>query len=176
MNTEKELVIPVSKTKIFLITFGAAAFVALGILLFVIADEQPRYDPLVVKLVGVAAILFFGLAFGFSVKKLFDPSPGLIISADGIVDNSSGVAAGKIPWNEITGLTVTTVHSQRFLTVHVHHPERYLDQGGFLRRMANKANFKYYGSPIQISANSLKINFDDLITTIRQHLKKHGGA
>lgn len=176
MNTDNELVIPLSKTKIVLIAFGAMVFVALGNWLIIIAGGNPRFSSDFITVVGVVAVAFFGLVFLFASKKLLDKSPGLVINSDGIVDNSSGVAAGLIPWKEITKLSVTTVQSQRFLTVHVHNPESYLDRGNWLKRIANKANYKLYGSPVQISANGLKTNFDELLEIIEQQFKKYGNS
>lgn len=172
-TTDKDLVIPLSKKKIVLLMLGALGFVALGAWVLAVADEIPRRDPAVLRAAGIVAIVFFGFASVYALRKLFDAAPGLIINSRGIVDNSSAIAAGLIPWEQITELTVTTVQSQRLLTIHVRSPDLFLTQGNFMRRMAAKVNYKHYGSPVQISANALKVSFDELLALVRHHFETH---
>ena len=176
MSVEGTVFIPLSKSKIVLIALGAAIFVALGVALLLIAREQAPAKALYIQLAGLASILFFGLVLIFAAGKVFDTQPGLIVSSEGIQDNSSGVAAGMIPWAEIRGLATASVHSQRFLTILVSEPEKYVERGGILKRIANRANLKYYGSPVQISANSLKIKFDDLVALVEHRYRAHTQA
>lgn len=174
MNTSEELAIPLSKTKLVMITLGCGGFVALGIWLFIVPDQFDLSHPLWIRAVGISSIVVFGLVFLYASKKLFDNSPGLVFNSNGIIDNSSGIAAGLIPWDEITNFSITSVYRQRFLTIHVRNPDHYLGNGNFLRRMANKANLKFYGSPIQISANSVTINFDELVSICQEYFDKYG--
>ena len=171
-----QIVIPLSRTKIVLLLLGAVAFVLLSAWLWTIADHQTRHNPFYVKGAAIAGASFFGLCAGFAFIKLFDPKPGLIIDAEGIVDNSSGVSAGRIPWREIRGFRVTTVQKQRFITFEVEDPLKYVDRGNFLRRKLNRANLKYFGSPVQISANALQIKFDELLSVIAQFYERHKDA
>lgn len=173
MDTDQELIIPLSKTKMILTLLGSIAFVVLGGWLLIYASNGAEFIPFFVQAVGVSAIVFFGIVAIFASKKLFDKSPGLIINAKGIFDNSSGVSVGLITWDQITGFSVSTVESQRFLTIHVHNPEAYLNRGNFLQRIAIKANSKFYGSPVQLSSNSLQTNFDELLKTIQQYHERY---
>jgi hypothetical protein len=167
MDTDEEIIIPLSKLKLLLGLSGSICFVLLGGWLFTIVD-------FFIKAVALIAIVFFGVVAIYISKKLFDNSPGLIINSKGIFDNSSGVAVGLIPWDQITGFSVSSIQSQRFLTVHVRYPENYLNKGNFMQRMAIKANANFYDSPVHISPNSLKINFDELVIVIHQYFEKYG--
>jgi hypothetical protein len=89
-----EVVIPLSKSKIALLLFGAVAFVAACVWIWSFADREP--DPLFVKGVAATGIVFFGLCAIVSCIKLLDGRPGLIIDGEGIVDNSSGGSARRI--------------------------------------------------------------------------------
>lgn len=167
MNTNEEMTVPLSKTKLLFILLGAIGFVCLSGWLFTFAE-------FFIKTVAIIAIAFFGVVAIFVLKKLFDNSPGLIINSQGIFDNSSGVAVGLIPWDQITGFSVSSIQSQRILTIHVRHPEDYLNKGNFMKRMAIRANARFYDSPVQLSSNALKMNFDELITAIHQYFEKYG--
>lgn len=156
------------------ILLGALTFVALGIWLFTISNEVPGRNPLFVKLASIAATAFFGLAAVVVLKKLFDNSPGLIINSKGIFDNAGGTSAGLIPWDQMTDFSILVIRGQQILAIYVRDPKPYLDKGNFLRRVANKANYKYYGTPVCISSNGLKTNFNELVKNIERYFERHG--
>ena len=167
------IVIACSKSKLGLMMLGALLFVAGGLWLFAIADTQGRYPPIYVKAVSVAAIGFFGLCGVFVLLKLFDDSPGLVLDREGIVDNSSGVAAGRVAWRDIRDIQVMSVSGQRFLALVVAEPEKYLAKGNPLKRWMVRMNYRTYGTPVFISANSLKVKLDDLEQQIRDFHGRH---
>lgn len=170
----EERVIELSKVKIVLLILGAAAFVLLGAWLLSLdagtIESQRRFNnPILIYGVGVASIVFFGLCGLVGIKKLFDKSPGLILSAEGILDNSSGVSAGIIPWSEVVSIGEYQVQKQKFISIQVADPNKYANSGNALKRMANRANIKMCGTPVNISANSLKISYSELLETITEY-------
>ena len=158
--------IPISKTKLVLLLLGAMAFVALGALFIINPDlfaRGPFRSPEFIRIAGVAAVVFFGLCLLFIVRKFFNSGTGLIIDRQGITDNSSAVAAGFIPWEDITGIETLQIASTKILMLYTNRPEKYMERAGSgLRKRAMKANYKMYGSPLSITSNSLKIGFKEL--------------
>lgn len=171
--TSNDIVIALSKRKILLLLAGSVAFVATGIVLWTIADTQNRYNALFVKAVALACVTFFGMCGLYACLKLFDSKPGLIIDAEGLVDNSSAVAAGRIPWSEVVGLSVTKIARSSFVTVQVPDPYKYVERAGALQRIASTANTKLVGSPINISSLALKIPFDELVQILRESHERY---
>ena len=155
-----------SKVKIALLFAGATAFVAAGLWMWANPYQTPRLNSLYVKAVASASVGFFGLCAVYALFKLFDTAPGLIVDAEGIIDNSSGVSAGRIPWSDISGFKISTIQKQRFLTIEVYDAEKYVRRANVLKRPLVALNAKYFGSPIQISANTLKTDFDELIQLV----------
>lgn len=179
MDHTDEKVIELSKTKILLLITVACAFVVGGLWMLQLdpaeIESQRRFNsPLLVHGIGVVSIAFFGFCGLFGVKKFFDKKPGLILSAAGIFDNSSGVSARFIPWSEIVGFDIFEVQKQKTLIVKITNPERYIEVGGAMKRALNRMNFKLCGSPIAITSNSLKIGFDELLDVCNMYLKKYG--
>ena len=177
--------IELSRTKLVLLILGSCAFVAAGAWLLSFDASEIRSgrsfnfffrEPWVVYGVGLAAILFFGLCGLYAFVKLFDKKPGLILNSAGIVDNASGVAAGFIPWSEVTGASIYEIQKQKMLIIGVRSPQKYLDRGGALKRAFNKANSKMVGSPVAISSVALKINFAELVSLFERYHRKYGGA
>lgn len=175
-ETGTDVVIPLSKSKLALILLGALACVAGSIGIWSIADTQARYNPLFMKAIAVAGVLFSGGGAVYCCFKVFDTRPGLIIDSQGIVDNSSAVAAGRIFWHEIIGLKVSEIAGQRFISIEVVDPKRFIDGGSFFSRMVNAANTKMTGSPINISSISLRVEFDKLVHELTEAFAKYKGA
>ena len=169
--TNERIEIALSKGKIFLALLGAVAFAAIG-LWFVISPPKINSalfgNPVLIFLAGVAAILVFPV-FGFlGLKKLTDKKPGLIIDKTGITDNASGASAGHVPWSDITEIRTTQIFSQKFLTVIVRNPNDYIErQTNALKRKNMQMSLSSNGSPINISANTLQCNFDELKNTLQ---------
>jgi len=60
--------------------------------------------------------------------------PSLVIRA---------IAAGRIRWDDITGIRLSTLGSQSFVTIDVVDPRRFVGRGGALRRLLNRAYAAY---------------------------------
>jgi uncharacterized membrane protein YobD (UPF0266 family) len=171
----QQIEIPISKKKLILMIIGSLIFVGLGVL-FVMNPEKYTSpimrNPTVIFIAGLASILFFGFCFPFIVKKLGDKSPGLIISDQGIFDNSSGVSAGQILWKDIDDILVIKIHRQRMIILQVNNPQDYIEKqtSNFKRKMMT-INYKMYGTPLSMTSNGLKISFDELFTTLTNKLK-----
>ena len=175
-DSNDRIVVPSSKTKLTMLTVGALLFVVGGLWLFDIADTQGRYASIYVKGVAVLAAGFFGLCALYGFIKLFDRAPGLVLDHEGIIDNSSGVAAGRVSWSEIRDVRAMSISGQRFLAFIVKDPEKYLGKGNIVSSVFVNLNYKIYGTPIFISSHSLKTNFADLERQIRDFRAKHGNA
>jgi hypothetical protein len=174
-----ELAIELSKSKIVLMIVGAFGFIAIGAWMSLedaqsIARDTPIFDPQLVHGVGIAGIVFSSLGVILATKKLFDKRPGLVLNSAGIIDNSSGVAAGFIPWSEIVGAEIFEVHRQKMLIITLRDPEKYIARGNLFKRIASKTGYKMCGSPISITSTTLKISFPELLATFEQYHRKYG--
>jgi hypothetical protein len=183
MDSSDEKIIALSKTKIVLAILGTGTFVAIGAWFLLLDDEIIRTsssyrllfnEPMYARGLGIAAIVIFGALELFFIKKLFDKKPGLVFNNSGIIDNASAVAAGFIPWSEITGYDIFEMPQQKMLIIMVSEPQKYVERGNAVKQKLNQANFKMCGSPISISANALEVNFPELISTFQQYQQKYG--
>ncbi len=171
----QEIKIPLSKTKITLLLVGSMLFVFSGIL----AATDPsrfvsnRYSENTVLFAGVAAIVFFGLCSFFIAKKVFSKTLGLEINEKGIIDNSGAASVGLIEWDDIAGYSKIEIASSKILMIHTSNPEKYIGRAtNFIAKKAMTANHKMYGSPLSITANSLKIKFADLERLLAEQIEK----
>jgi hypothetical protein len=181
MSLVDEQAIPLSKIKLILLLLLACGFVLLGVgMLRMDATEieaQRRFNsPWLAQSIGWVGVLFFGLCGVFAARKLFDTTPGLVLSEQGLFDNSSAVAAGLIPWAAISGFGVYELQRQKMLVVRLHDAEPYIATGNPMKRGLNRMNHKLCGSPIVISANALKIRFDELQQLCDLYFTSYGRA
>jgi len=167
LELPNEIIIEQSKSKTILIIVGSLIFVLCSLWILTISFETENvFDKLnnvFVKVIAFIGVVFFGFCGIYGVVMLFDSKPGLILNSFGITDNSSAIAVGQIPWYEIRGFSEFEMSGQKMLIVLVREPDKYINRGNFIRQKWNKATFKMVGSPISISANTLKINYDKLI-------------
>lgn len=181
MNSEDEKVIGLSKKKILLLVLGSCVFVVLGAWLFLLDPEMIQSlnrfnNSTLIHGTGLASMVFFGACGVFAIKKLFDSKAGLVFNSAGVIDNSSAVSAGLIPWSEIAGAEIFEIHKQKMLIIKVRNPQKYIEHGGKLRRALNNANYKMCGSPIAITSSSLKIDFSELLSLFHQYKQKYGNG
>jgi len=173
MTTNLPISIPLSKGKLLLSTLGAFAFVVIGFW-FVLAPPSRTGSSLestLLMVLGLVAILFFGGIAILVIRKIFDSCPGLIIDEQGLMDNSGGLSAGQILWQDIEAIQVLQIQRQRLILVLVKNPQDYIDrQSSGWKRKLMAMNYRQYGTPISISTNSLKISFATLLEMLEKHL------
>jgi hypothetical protein len=181
MANSEEKIIELSKTKLILLILGSLAFIGIGAWMLSLEaaqiEAQRRFnDPLLVHGIGWVAIVVFGWCGVIGIRKYFEKKPGLIFSSVGITDNSSGVSAGLIPWSEISGFNIYEIQKQKMLIVLVKNPDKFIEVGSVIKRTLNRTNYKMCGSPIAITSNSLKINFDELLKLSNAYFTKYGNT
>ncbi|WP_417429760.1 STM3941 family protein [Halpernia sp.] len=169
-----ETKIDLSKSKLSLMFFGCILFVA-GSIWFLSNPSKFSnavfHSEIAIYIVGILGLVFFGICGFYIFKKMIDKNPGIIINYHGITDNSSGLSAGFIPWEDINAIEMTTITNQKFIVIILKNPENYIDKvKSKFKQRAMRINYKISNSPVNISANSLKINFNKLYELLNQSL------
>lgn len=165
-STEK-IEIPFSKRKILFLFLGSLFAVCAGVW-FVLDPDAVRTpflrSPQLVFIVGLAAVLFFGLGAIFLFLKMWDKKPGLVLDAAGLTDHTSWVAVGFIPWTDLQEVAVIEIYRQKLILLHLKNPQQYIDlQTNRYKRKLMQMNYNNYGTPISISAASIQIKVEELL-------------
>ena len=178
--------IPLSKKKMFIILIGAVVFTIIGIILVInyakisapvdqqmIALGSLYLNPIIELFFGVLFCVVFGFISIYFLMKSVANKPGLILDEVGMIDNSSGVAVGRIAWIDINEINVVHIQRQKMIMIYLKNPQDYINkQRSYLKRRIMAFNLKIYKTPIIIPANGLTISFKELITLIKQHYKE----
>jgi hypothetical protein len=168
--------IPLSNTKLLLGICGSILFIVLGIWIFTQANEFQSMpfrilrNPMVIKTIGIASILFFALTGVYGIKKMSDNKVGLTIDDNGIIDNTNATSIGLIKWSDITEIKTEQVMSTKFLLIYTSDPARILGKVKGVKRKLMAGNMKMYGTPLSITSNTLKYNFNDLEKLLKNRL------
>jgi hypothetical protein len=166
MQDQYPIEVALSKSKLFGLLLLSGGFVAIG--LWLIAAQE-------IWFLGLLSLAFFGVAGIFMLLKLFDLKPGLILNEQGLIDNAGGLSSGQmLYWTEIEDIWVTQVSSQQFITLGLKEPLAYIEkEPNSWKRRLMKMNHRLYGSPVQISTSSLKIDFHRLYPLIVDTWQAH---
>lgn len=189
MDTSTPVEIALSRTKTVVILLLGLAFVAVGVALILnapkITASFPRValpsagrilhlGPALVQVVGGVSIAFFGYVAAFSARRLANPTPGLVLDARGLTDNTSAVAAGFIPWADVADVKTGGLAGQPFLYVVLRDPDAFLRSVSPVRRFFLDQNRKLGPSPVALTSASLDADFDEMAALVRAYREAHG--
>jgi hypothetical protein len=182
MTANNRIEIPLSKAKLAKLLIFSLLFLIGGLWMIISnADiDNPVFNnPLVKALASYGATVMGILGIYFFTKKLLRKEPGLVISEEGIYDNTSVFRFGLIPWSDISeiyegAIPAPIASKQYFVTVGLEDPGKYIArESNILKRKLLEANTKGYGSPIHISTNGLKVNHNDLMELVKEYFEKY---
>ena len=165
-NERDPIEIPYSRTKLAALCVLSVLFVSVG-LWFTLKPQDITstvfQSPAMIRILGVVVMVFFGACGFFILKKLGDKKPGVIISDEGITDQSNASSIGFIPWADVEAIKVLDVINQKFVGITVKNPEHYISlQTSFRKRKLLQANYKMHGTIANITANALQCHHHQL--------------
>ncbi|WP_040278788.1 STM3941 family protein [Psychroserpens damuponensis] len=172
--------IPLSKNKLIIKTIGVAIFVLAGCFLIVFSDLYKDFsikflrNPLVIQGIGVICILFFGAIGIYAIRKIYDEKLGLIIDSQGVTGNTNASSIGFINWNDISEIELKQVTSTKFILINVLNPETYIKRAeSKMKAKLMRSNLKLCGTPIAITATTLKYNIGELEQLLQTEFNRH---
>lgn len=115
--------------------FAHNCFIALGILLY---------------LLTILLIRTF-------IEKVTGPKEGLIITDEGIQDDTTHNGVGVIKWEDIKGIREEFMAMNKFVRIDVYNPMDYISKGkNRMKRRLLKNNNRNFGSPFIVTARALE--------------------
>ena len=143
-STDAELRLFAKRSRLVLLLSLSGMFVAAGLWLGIWHGE------LGVRVAGWLSVAFFGGCGGYLARRLARRTPVLVIDRQGIIDNASGVAVGRIAWHEIADVTIGSIGRQRFLGIEVHDVPALRARVSRVRGWVMRANMAMGFSPVNI--------------------------
>jgi hypothetical protein len=161
-----------SKKKAFLLLLASLAFVSAGTYMFMNAENFTSRSPLQIKGIGIISVLFFGLGIYVSIKQLIKNQLVLIIDSIGI--NVNPKKTEVIQWENIKGFSETKIQNTSIVIIDVSNPNYWIEkESNGIRKKLMQFNVNSYGSPFNLSVNSMQISYDELMKTLNENLEKY---
>ncbi|MFT4092883.1 MAG: STM3941 family protein [Niabella sp.] len=121
-----------------------------------------------VRAAGYIGSVIFIICAAFFAQKVFSKKPGLIIDNDGVIDNSMGVLFAKVNWAQVTEIKHLESNGRHYIPVFIKKPGEYIaaEQNPMKRKML-ELTYNTLKTPVNIAADRLKIEFDELFARIK---------
>lgn len=166
-----------SKKKSLLLLISSLIFVIGGIYMLMNYGNFTGYSassPLFIKIIGIASVLFFGLGIYISIRQLLANQLILIINKKGINVNPKKSQTEFIEWKNIKEFLELKILSQKFVIIDVDNSEYWIEnEKNAIRKKLMKFNVNNYGSPFNLSANSMQMNHTELMKILNENLNKY---
>lgn len=166
-----DLIIFPKTKRIVMLAFISFVFVAIGIVL-VIFSTQAGEEELLLKIIGMSSIVVMGLCLIYYINVLINRKPALIISDEGIFDNSSFIGAGLVKWEDIEHIDFINFSGQVFLGIMTWDPNLIINRTNGVKRVLNKMNRGLIDAQVNIPVKILSCSMDELIDEINSRLER----
>ncbi|RDW20853.1 hypothetical protein CWR48_04400 [Oceanobacillus arenosus] len=137
-------------------------FVAVGIFILSVPFNEPMW-PMVI---GILTIAVFGLCFLYYVKVIVIREPAVVITKEGIIDQSSYIGAGLVRWEDIEAIDLVNFSGQVFLGIFTFDSELIINRSSGMEKLFNQLNKRLLPSQVNIPVNNLACSADDLVNAI----------
>jgi hypothetical protein len=165
------LVIYPSRWKASLILVGAVAFVVISGAMIVL--PEPGVAGWLLRRLGMVGVLFFGACGAYTAYRLIVQRPALVADDDGLLDNASAVAVGRLRWDEIERVWPYGFSGQMFLGVIPRDLEQVLARLPRWKQALIRANVSFGCAPINIPQTILPVRIDDVVNELAQRFDVH---
>ncbi len=131
-------------------------------------------NPLFVEATGIVSILFFGLGIYVAIRQILANQLILIIDKKGVNINPKKSLTEFIEWRNINGFSELKIQSQKFVIIDVDNANYWIEkEENGVRKKLMKFNVNNYGSPFNLSANSMQMTYAELLKILNENLNKY---
>ncbi|MEK3887954.1 STM3941 family protein [Bacillus sp. FSL K6-3431] len=155
--------------RIVMLGLASFLFLLLGILFYILSSGDPGTGGLLLKIIGVITGVIFGLCLIYYINVLIKRKPALIVSNEGIFDQSSFIGAGLVKWEEIEDIDFIYFSGQLFLGIKTQDPNLIVNRSNGIKRVLNKLNKGLVEAQVNIPVKILSCSMDELVNEIENH-------
>ncbi len=172
IDTNATLEITAAPFKLIMLVLGALAFVVAGYFMTLATEDTQRHSAALVRLIGYAAVGFFGLCGFIGIWRLLTQrGPVITLSPMGFRDIR--VSHDAVPWPAIASIGTWTHSGQRIMVLSLKPGEEEKLRLTTIARMSRGANARLGADGLAIAAQGTKINHDRLIEATAAYAQAH---
>lgn len=162
--------IKLNKARIITLSLLFLTSVTIAVLLtyYLFLDQKFSFKLILILSIAIPILIF---VIGFTIKKVINNKPALILDSKGILDNINLSDVGTIPWNNITAVSTVKHQYSNFIIIKLTHPENILKRLSGAKLTLAKNNITNFGSPCIINVSNLKYNNQELFEIIEKQVQ-----
>lgn len=122
---------------------------------------------ILLKAVMLIGIIFFGYAAIYFIKRVKAKKALFIVDDKGITDNSSAIALGFIPWQDIERIFIGSQQGNKFIELQIKDEDKYLKNLSVIKRKTIEANKKPGHQIVCITLNGSGISPENILPEIQ---------
>jgi hypothetical protein len=154
-----------SRWRTALYSLGSLGLAVTGLWMVGAFGDPPtaRYPPIVVTLVGVLSVIFFGACAVLWANRLFVTAEQLRIGREGV--RWTSWSDSTIPWSEISKITTWKYKSQKLIILHLYNPSLFPGRGTVA--MFAGVNRKLTGGDVALALTGTDRSVEDALAAVR---------
>lgn len=164
MASNEEIIIYPRRLMMFFYAAGSLVAVVVGTLFAVYQEEMGT--PLLVLVVCYIGVPLLSYGFLWSVHRLLWPKPAVIISEQGILDDSTATGAGLVRWEDIAEIRPYRRFLHKCIGIVPRDTNALLSTQGFGQRVRMKVDMAMGYPPISIFEIALPVSEERLLLLI----------
>lgn len=174
----EELVVRQSFWKQFKLFIMGIFMVIVSFILFMagiagVSTKQNYSDSILVLVIGLIGLIFFGSCFGFITLRLLKPKAILIVNQNGIYEHTSGISMGMIRWHEISKIYATNAAGQSYVGIELNRQDQMIEALPKMKQNLIRANLKLGYPPVLITLNSADLKMGSVeFSEVLNHYKE----
>lgn len=177
VQMEEPIIVKQSTKGTLLFSFGALVLAVLSLFLILVDVRTFANGPrvfqngtvyVILKIVAVIGVVFFGYAFFYLIKRAKQGKAILVVDEKGVTDNSSSISFGFIPWGDIDEVRVDAVFGNNCIELLLNNENDYIAKLSGLKKQAILANKKMGYPAVCITLNSTGVDPRALLPGIQK--------
>ncbi|WP_158963794.1 STM3941 family protein [Myroides fluvii] len=168
----KRVVFKLSKKDISCLILLLFVLITVGILFIsypsIFTSSVVRSE-LFIRIAGIL-ISFFSIPLFIGYVLLLFEEDGLIVSNEGLINNTNLINIGQIAWKDITSIKTKKIKKHTLLLIFVKDESKYLKNKGLLKKINALGYKSSYGTSIVIETKHVLCTLEELKLTLRQHV------
>ena len=156
------------KGRMIMLAIGCLIFAGVGIFILMVPFNEPLWP----TVIGVLTIVIFGLCFIYFVVVLAKGEPAVVVTKEGIIDQSSYIGAGLVRWEEIEAIDFLNFSGQVYLSIFTYDTELIINRSSGMKKVFNTLNKGLLPSQVNIPVKNLDCSVDELLNAIGERWEK----
>ncbi len=138
-------------------------------------DEFARMNDVVyylLKAVFLVGTLFFGYGFFYVLKRTKNEEIVLCVDENGVMDNSSAIAFGFMPWSDIEDVYLTKFMNETYIDLKLKNSGYYMEKLPAWKKSLVAANLKMGMEAVSISLIATNENPQEICERMERIMKQ----